>query len=172
MIGMLIIGLLGCFMFGSLTSIESDVNEGALGIKFKQESYESYLDGCQRALKNGFTRQGHTESWMLLRVPPVYRSEIIKKLQSEYPTYDIETYEISGIWIWGDEEVEFAAAKYEVDRGFWRIIDAREKHIQAVLLRLRQAYPSKRFEIIVDENSKEVISIDGWVPEGYRVSCG
>ena len=70
----------------------SEINTG------RMESYEKYREACIKELEEEFEGFEYKE-WILLRVPRIYRLDVISDIKRMYPQYKVDTYELEGIWV-------------------------------------------------------------------------
>lgn len=130
-----------------------DFNTG--GIRFVEDSYEKYLKSVVKVMEENFPN-GDTE-W--LRVPPVYREQVIAHLEKHYPQCKIGKYEISGIFVKGDASVCLRHAIRRVNSGDGLI---KTDHLEEVCDGLRKAFPSRKFEI---QDDSEIYAGTTWMRE-------
>ncbi len=126
-----------------------------MSIRFSDESSIEYEDVCLKELQRGF----EGKNWMLLRVPPKYRENIMQNLNSKYPQYHFQKYEISGIWIYGDLNVNIASSIRDYEQYSSGIIRPYSKYISQVCEKFKTLYPEHKFSIVEHDDST-VISVD------------
>lgn len=110
---------------------------------------------CLKELQRGF----EGKEWMLLRVEPSYRETIMNNLKSKYPQYHFSTYEISGIWIYGDLAVNITSAIRSFEQYDSRIIRVYKDYTSQVCDKLKPLYPQHKFSV-VEYDGNNVISVD------------
>lgn len=148
------------------------------GILFNEESFEKYQEGVDVYMTEPFK-----DDYKLIRVPPVYRSEMIKYLKEKYTKYEISEFELSGIWVTGttDDCTQVAIKNIRLGSG---IIHVYESKIDQVYKNLQKEFPSMKLEIQTkreiyegtdfghDENLEErVIVVDNFeYPQKWRPS--
>jgi hypothetical protein len=115
------------------------------GCHFTEDSFESYFEAVKKVMKPGVLFSDNY--FEILRVPPIYRQRIIEYLWATYPQYKIETYEVSGIFIWGDLNAYIRNAIRNVARGIYVLRNIKEDYISRVLGALEKRYPQYIFDI-------------------------
>lgn len=126
-------------------------------IIFQEDTYEAYFNNVQKLMQNIFQNNNHYSE--TLRVPPIYRKQIIEYLQQNYPQYEFFEYEIGGICVKGDLDANIRYCVNDVEQGNG-IIHADQKYIEQILLALRNKFPEKKFEIEKDEDIYEGTNCD------------
>lgn len=114
-------------------------------IKFKEKSYEEYLEQLEKEIPLMFI-DSPTE---IIRIPPIYREKIMDYLKVKFPDREIEPYEISGIYIRGNihDYMRYGIKEFKDGK---QIIQS--KFLKDLLLVLKEYFPSHKFEI--QPNSK------------------
>ena len=126
-----------------------------MSFRFSNESKEEYETACLKELRRGF----EGKNWMLLRVPPHYRESITENLKAQYPQYHFSTYEISGIWIYGDLAVNTTSAIRDFESYCLGIIRVYEPYTSQVCDKLNALYPSDKFSV-EEYDGEKVISVN------------
>lgn len=147
-------------------------------MSFGEYSFQECKDMVDERMKQPFQKD-----FKLIRVPPVYRPEMIEYMKQKYFRWKIDEYELSGIWVYGDVDVCTEVAIRDMINDSM-ILHIFQFQLDQVFERLKKQFPSRKFEIQTkreiyvgtdfgkDENLDErVIVIDDFELQGKWHPC-